>query len=230
MHQNMFHIVEKFTTNKSKGRNGWVPDTIVNHITEGSYDGAVNWLLNPLSNVSAHFVVAKDGRITQLVPLTDTAFCNGTTNAGDRRDNHHSEIPHIVSRKVNANYYTISIENEGFHGEAEGALPPTQLKANIWLTGHIIREVERLYGKQIPICRNHIIGHSCVTPLSKPNCPGNAFPYMDIIAALRDAPNEWAREAWEWGIQKGITDGNNPKAVASREMMVALMYNFAKAM
>ncbi|MFF3731032.1 N-acetylmuramoyl-L-alanine amidase [Streptomyces sp. NPDC002476] len=48
-----------------------VPQGIVVHYTAGSYDGAVSWFQDPVSRVSAHFVVARDGRRVQMVPLPD---------------------------------------------------------------------------------------------------------------------------------------------------------------
>jgi N-acetyl-anhydromuramyl-L-alanine amidase AmpD len=47
------------------------PRGIVIHYTAGRYDGAVTWLQNPAAQVSAHFVVARDGRRLQMVPLPD---------------------------------------------------------------------------------------------------------------------------------------------------------------
>jgi len=41
-------------------------------------------------------------------------------------------------------------------------------------------------------------------------------------------PSDWAREAWEWGTQNGITDGTNPQGAPTREQVVQLLYNFHK--
>ncbi|MEV8009941.1 peptidoglycan recognition family protein [Streptomyces sp. NPDC086122] len=53
------------------GGSAMVPQGIVVHYTAGSYDGAVSWFQDPVSRVSAHFVVARDGRRVQMVPLPD---------------------------------------------------------------------------------------------------------------------------------------------------------------
>ncbi len=52
---------------------------VVLHIAQGGYDAAVSWLSNAQSNPnsSAHFVIAKDGRIAQLVSINDSAWANG---------------------------------------------------------------------------------------------------------------------------------------------------------
>jgi len=41
---------------------------------------------------------------------------------------------------------------------------------------------------------------------------------------MEDKPSEWAKEAWEWGKQKGITDGSNPQGTATREEVITMLY------
>lgn len=53
------------------------PSMIVLHSTGGSFAGAVAWLCNPQAKVSAHFVVARDGELRQLVRLADVAWHAG---------------------------------------------------------------------------------------------------------------------------------------------------------
>jgi len=36
----------------------------------------------------------------------------------------------------------------------------------------------------------------------------------------------WAREAWEWAVENGITDGTRPKGAATREEIVTMLYRF----
>lgn len=36
--------------------------------------------------------------------------------------------------------------------------------------------------------------------------------------------SSWAKEAWEWGREKGITDGTRPKDAATREEIVTMLY------
>jgi len=38
----------------------------------------------------------------------------------------------------------------------------------------------------------------------------------------------WALEAWEWAIEKGITDGKKPKDYATREEVITMLYRFSK--
>lgn len=49
----------------------FTPEGIVLHFMAGTYNGSISWFQNPQSRVSAHFLVARDGRRTQMVPLPD---------------------------------------------------------------------------------------------------------------------------------------------------------------
>jgi GH25 family lysozyme M1 (1,4-beta-N-acetylmuramidase) len=40
----------------------------------------------------------------------------------------------------------------------------------------------------------------------------------------KDKPSDWAKEAWEWGIENGITDGTNPQGMATREEVITMIY------
>ena len=50
---------------------------IVIHVTEGSYLGTVAWLRDPRAHASANFVVGRDGKVQELVPLHDIAWHAG---------------------------------------------------------------------------------------------------------------------------------------------------------
>ena len=54
------------------------PEYIVIHYTAGgNAKGAVGWLCNPASKVSAHLVIGRDGSVTQLVPFDRVAWHAG---------------------------------------------------------------------------------------------------------------------------------------------------------
>jgi len=233
-----------------------VPDFIVCHITGGSFTSAINTILNAANQVSYHFVVGRDGAIVQAVNINDTAWANGTTNSGDDRDNRHSTIPAIRNRRLNANLFTVSI---GFADSSGGELSAAQLSAGVELVAHIRREVHRLYGIDIPVARSNIIGHFEITPRTRPNCPGPRFPFDELLRRVRESiavgatlesppaaslqtqpvsvlpqasqqmPSEWAREAWNWATELGITDGTNPHGVPTREQMITLLHRYDKA-
>jgi len=171
------NIAQRSSPNKSS-RNGWVPDVIVCHITEGGYAGAVSWLCNPQAQASCHFVVSKKGEITQLVPIDQASWCQGIST---------SDIPYatssiVKSRNVNPNRYCVGIEHEGFYSDCKGCLTEAQKNASGSLIRHIKSEIKRIYNKDIVIDREHVIGHYQVYPRGKPNCPGQNFPFNDVIA------------------------------------------------
>ena len=93
--------------NYSKGGNE--PRLLIVHIMQGTIDGTDSWFRNPISTVSAHFGVAKDGTVIQWVNTEDIAW-------------------HAVA----ANPISIGVEHEGFSGEP---LTNLQLDATAELLG-----------------------------------------------------------------------------------------------
>ena len=159
-------ITQRPSPNHSPGRQGHVPVLFVNHITEGAFPGSIEWVLNPDSAVSYHFLISRVGEITQCVAIENTAWANGTTNGGCRRDNKHSRLAVVRDRRINANLLSVSIGYEGKHGETQGALTAAQQAAAVWLKRHIQEEVRRIYGTTIPFTRDTIVGHVDVTVIS----------------------------------------------------------------
>ncbi len=245
--------MNKYTTpNKWEGRTFygklWVPDVIVCHIAEGTYLGTIAWEQNPASRVSSHFIVAKDGRVAQMVDIRDTAWCNATsTNPADSIYYGYATARLVKERKTNANFFTVSIENEGFYKDTRGALTDAQLQAEIEVIAYIISEVKRIWGVQIPVDREHIIGHYEVTPKNKPHCPGEKFPWDAVIKGVKqklggdtmfkDVPTtHWAyqyvKKLKDMGIVQGNKDGNfepdKPATKAEVATMLAKMYDVLK--
>lgn len=127
---------------------------VVVHIAEGYYAGTIAWQRNDSSNVSSHFIVAKDGRIAQMVDTDVTAW---TQSAGNGK--------------------WLSVENEGF---TPNALTPEQVEANARLLarGHLV------YGYPLQIATNPDgkgLGHhsmGCNWPAGAwghCDCPGDAI-------------------------------------------------------
>jgi len=91
-------------------RHGHTPEVIVIHVTLGSYDGAVSWLMNPQSGVSAHFVIGRKGQMNQLVDLDRAAYHAGRINSPNERGKR--VLKKSFGVYTNPNWYTIGIENE----------------------------------------------------------------------------------------------------------------------
>lgn len=205
-------------------RYGWVPDMIVSHITEGSYTGAISWLCNPESQASAAFVVSKKGEITQLVDIREAAWINGTRlRKEDAGPGWYGDalLQSVRDRRTNANFYSIGIEHEGFYAQEKGRLTYEQFQATVWLHRHIISEVKKIYGTDIIIDRDHIVGHYQIDPIRKPNCPGQNFQWDELIKELKevDEMSDVLKlpEDWQWDMlqekvqelrQKGILNND----------------------
>ena len=86
------------------------------HGTLGGYEGAVDWLCTPpekrpvLSYSSAHYVIAKDGRITQLVADSDVSWHAGNVSNPTKRAQ--AILPLLNGKFLNPNESFIGIELE----------------------------------------------------------------------------------------------------------------------
>ncbi len=161
-------IIWSPTPNYSPGRRGRVPLAIVNHITAGSAAGAIAWLSNPASQVSAHYLVTQAGAIYQLVKDEDTAWHAGIVN----------QPTWILYDGTNPNRYTLGIEHEGF----DGTLTENQYQATLWLHQQLIAKWK------LPVTTDNIIGHYRLDGVNRPNCPGPNFPWQRLFADLTGPP------------------------------------------
>ena len=119
---------------------------IVIHVTEGSYLGTVAWLRDPRAHASANFVVGRDGKVQELVPLHDIAW-----HAGNRAYNRRS----------------VGIENVGVTDDPAG-FTLREYRASARIAAVIARR------SLIPIDRRHIIGHYQVPDPNDP-LPGGGI-------------------------------------------------------
>lgn len=180
------NLIKKNSPNHYNGRGGWKADVIVFHQTGGDkLAPALNWYLNPAAQCSPHFVIDTNGDIYQLVNLDNGAWCNGTnTTPGDRLFYGSALSPIVRARKTNANYYTYSVEFvHCLHGEINNA----QITAAVELIVNVIIPHMKSQGVIPTIDRDHLIGHSDVAPIARPNgsCPGKNFPFDTIISSVR---------------------------------------------
>ena len=106
-------------------------DRVVVHVTEGSFWGSVRWLRNPRAHASSHFVVSRNGKIVQLVHLSDIAWHAGHWGTNEQ---------------------SVGIEHEGFTYGPQG-FTKAQYHASAKLAAWIARR------SLMPIDRRHVIGH-----------------------------------------------------------------------
>jgi N-acetylmuramoyl-L-alanine amidase len=62
------------------------PEAVVLHHSDGSYLGGCEWIADPVSKVSYHVLIARDGRRTVFANDTDRAWHAGISSWQGRRD------------------------------------------------------------------------------------------------------------------------------------------------
>lgn len=78
------NIIERTSPNRTGGRGGRRIDRVVYHHTGGNFDASLNWVLNPASQVSYHYMINQGGQVWRTVPEGDTAWANGTWDMNQR--------------------------------------------------------------------------------------------------------------------------------------------------
>lgn len=165
------NIIQKTSPNFGE-RKGYKPELFVLHIMAGTLEGTDSWFASPNSKVSAHFGIGKSGEIHQYVDTLKSAWANGIVNIPSFK---------LYKPNINPNLYTLSIECEGY--DLKDA-PETQLNA----ITELLRYLGDIY--DIPLDRDHIIGHYQIDGIRKPNCPATDKSIIDKIVASVIIPNE----------------------------------------
>lgn len=195
----------------SSNRGGIVPICIVNHISAGSMGSMDNWFTTPNNKKSsAHFGVAKDGRIHQYVKIERMAWANGLAMDNLRA----ATAPIVFDKKINPNLYSVSIEHEG----TDGDLTEAQFQASVWLHHYIREYVKQVWGFVIPFDSYHVIGHFQIDKINKPNCPGPKFPWNRLYETLNlveGEEEEIQMEQWQWKMLGDALDGLFRKGLLS---------------
>ncbi|MFC9925258.1 N-acetylmuramoyl-L-alanine amidase [Streptomyces sp. NPDC127190] len=133
-------------------------DRVVVHVTQGGYASAVKVFQDPAHGAAAHYIVRKDGLVTQLVRELDVAY-----HAGNRSYNERS----------------VGIEHEGFVADAS-SFTHALYAASARLTAVVCRR----YG--IPVDRTHVIGHAEV-PGTDHTDPGPHWDWDRYLRLVRRA-------------------------------------------
>jgi N-acetylmuramoyl-L-alanine amidase len=124
-------------------------------------EGAIDWLTNPASKVSSHYVVAEDGQVLRLVAEENRAWHAGKS--------HWRHVDDVNSASVG-----IEIVNPG-HEFGYRPFPEAQIDALIPLVAGI--------KERHSITRGNVVGHSDIAPARKQD-PGELFPWAQL-AKLR---------------------------------------------
>lgn len=141
-------------SNYRVGRATSSPDVCVIHIAEGSKAACIATFQDPSVQKSSHFLVGKDGSITQFVSSKNTAYCNGIVV---------TPVSELVLQRLpmNPNEYTFSIENEGV---ATDDFTEAQYHTNAVILAYLHK------AWNLPLDRTHVIRHQEVE--SSKQCPG----------------------------------------------------------
>jgi len=192
--------------NYTTGRKGRQVIAIVNHITAGLMPGTLSWLQNTAAQASAHYLVAKDGVIYQLVEDENTAWHAGIVNNPDW----------ALYDGSNPNYYTIGIEHECLEG---GGLTEEQYQSTLWLHKLLINKWS------IAVDTDHIIGHYRLDSVNRANDPGPDFPWNRLLSDLKggDEVPEWMRKIMEDARAAGLITGeHSPLESATKWFVLAI--------
>jgi N-acetylmuramoyl-L-alanine amidase len=149
------------TPNFQSRRDGRTPTILLLHYTGmESADAALDHLCSSKSNVSCHYLIDEQGRVTQMVPEAERAWHAGQSHWAGEDD-------------VNSASIGIEIVNKG-HDLGYEDFPDEQIDAVIALSKDIIER----HG----ISPRYVLGHSDVAPRRKKD-PGEKFPWRKLHAA-----------------------------------------------
>lgn len=197
-------IIREGTTPNMKPGTGRAKIAIVDHQTAGRFPGCLSWMMNPDAKASAHYLVTRTGLIYQLADDEDITYHAGAV----------ANPTWPLYDGTNPNKYTIGIEHECYpEVGGDGNLTDEQYQATLWLHQQLIAKHD------IPIDRDHIIGHYEIDSVNRAGCPGDAFPWarlmLDLLSSQTD--NLAFNAAIDKLMAKGIiTSGDYwKKAVAS---------------
>ncbi len=147
---------------------------VIIHTCESNYASCWTWLVNPVSQASAHYVVDEDGaEISQLVREPDRAWHIAALYDCALNRRHDCGL-----NGVQSNDFTVGIEHAGFASQA--GFPASQIEASATLVCDVTRD------RAIPRDWQHIVGHGQLQPANRtdpgPNWPW--IPYLHRVQAL----------------------------------------------
>ena len=153
--------------NYTPQRLGYAPSVIVNHITAGLMPGCLQWLCNPVAQVSSHYLVTKAGTVYQLVQDENTAWTCGDVE---------SPTWPLYQIGMNPNTISLNIEHEAI--SPWDALTEQQYQASLALHHMLCNK------HHIPRDNMHIIGHSALNTRNRAFDPGPLFPWERLFSDL----------------------------------------------
>ena len=148
-------------------------DCVVLHATAGGLSGTLAWFANPNSGVSAHYVVAKDGRVFQMVE--------------ERKKAHHAGVSKFQGRE-DFNRFSVGIEIVNLN-DGQDPYPPDQFEAMVDLVDYLVEKYD--------VQRQWIVTHADISTAGKTDPRG--FPVHELVTRVYDPatnlPESIVREA-----------------------------------
>ncbi len=155
------NILDRPSPNHDARPDGQAVDILLLHYTGmPTAEAALERLLDPAAQVSAHYFIEEDGGVTRLV-------------AEERRAWHAGVAAWAGSSDINGRSIGIELVNPG-HEYGYRPFPEAQMEALIELAGGILA--------RHPIPPERVLGHSDVAPLRKDD-PGELFDWARLAAA-----------------------------------------------
>ena len=186
------------TYNQYKGSKGWMPDidhigttmygytdvppetmkpiAVINHIMQGYARTMIDWATNNSVQKSAHFIIDREGNITQTVSIYSPAW-----HAGRTAKESWKSFP-----GGNPNKYTVGIAREGFSVDPgygfdyiyDGSWPEAMMDASAKVHKWILGELSLDANDQT------VIGHFETDAVSRANDPGPQWSREDLLSRI----------------------------------------------
>jgi N-acetylmuramoyl-L-alanine amidase len=181
--------------NHGARRTGPVDILLLHYTAMPSCEGAIDWLCDPESGVSCHYVLHEDGRVVQLVDEGRRAWHAGLSSWKGESD-------------VNSRSIGVEICHPGDEGECP-PYPPAQIEALVALCRGVLG--------RWPIPPERVLAHSDVAPARKRD-PGAFFPWARLAA---EGVGHWVEPA-PIGGGRFMAEGDRGEPVEALQAMLAL--------
>ena len=152
------------------------PVAVINHIMQGYARTMIEWATTNSTQKSAHFIIDRDGNITQTVSIYSPAWHAGRT-AKPTWDSFPGGNP---------NKYSVGIEHEGFSVDPgygydyiyEDGWPDAMMEASVQVHKWILGELG------LDATDQTVIGHNETDGVSRANDPGPAWDKSVLLAMI----------------------------------------------
>ena len=152
------------------------PIAVINHIMQGYARTMIDWATNNSVQKSAHFIIDREGNITQTVSIYSPAW-----HAGRTAKESWKSFP-----GGNPNKYTVGIEDEGFSVDPgygydyiyDGSWPEAMMDASAKVHKWILGDLSLDANDQT------VIGHFETDAVSRANDPGPQWSREDLLSRI----------------------------------------------